>query len=91
MIAKRIQVFGRVQGVFFRVSTREKAQELMLTGWERNEPDRSVLIEAEGTEESMEAFIAWCKVGPPSAIVEGVEVADIDPINRTDFQVSYSF
>ncbi len=44
MIAFRIKVTGRVQGVFFRASTKEKAEELGINGWVRNEPDGSVLI-----------------------------------------------
>ncbi len=68
-----IQIQGRVQGVFFRASSREKAKDLGLSGWVRNRPDRQVEIVAEGTREALEALLAWCRTGPPLAHVKSVE------------------
>ncbi len=68
-----IKIYGQVQGVFFRHSAREKARELKVSGFARNEPDGAVYIEVEGEEENLEAFLAWCRKGPPSASVEKVE------------------
>jgi acylphosphatase len=69
-----IRVTGRVQGVFFRASAREVASKLQLRGYVRNEPDGSVYIEAEGTDEALDEFVEWCRQGPPHAVVTNVEV-----------------
>lgn len=71
-----IRVTGRVQGVYFRASTRDIATKLKLRGFVRNEPDGSVYIEAEGSEEALDEFVAWCHHGPPAAIVKNVEVQE---------------
>jgi len=78
-----IKVTGRVQGVFYRASTKSKADELGIKGIVRNERDGSVYIEAEAEAKPLEAFIDWCKHGPAHAKVEQVE---IHPINRVDFK-----
>ena len=65
-----ISVKGKVQGVFFRATTKAKADELGITGFVRNQPDKSVYIEAEGNDASIDELIAWCKQGPPLAHVE---------------------
>lgn len=78
-----IRVMGRVQGVFFRASTREVASNLQLRGFVRNEPDGSVYIEAEGTDEALEKFVAWCRQGPPHAIVSDVVVHE-GPLQHMD-------
>ena len=69
-----IVVRGRVQGVFFRASTLERAQELGLRGWVRNRPDGAVEIVAEGDEAAVASLVDWCHHGPPSARVESVDV-----------------
>jgi acylphosphatase len=66
-------VSGRVQGVWYRASTREKARDLGLRGWVRNLPDGRVEILAEGPRPALEALLGWCRRGPPLARVEGVE------------------
>lgn len=73
MVHYVIKVSGRVQGVFYRASTKETADKLGIKGWVRNEPDGSVLIEAEGTRQQVEKLIAWCHQGPQLAYVEQVE------------------
>lgn len=73
MVHYVIKVSGRVQGVFYRASTKETADKLGIKGWVRNEPDGSVLIEAEGTRQQVEKLIAWCHEGPQFAHVEQVE------------------
>lgn len=65
-----IKVYGVVQGVFFRASTKQEADRLGVCGFVRNEPDGSVYIEAEATEAVLEQFVAWCKHGPPHARVD---------------------
>lgn len=59
-------VKGRVQGVFFRASTREKAISLGLAGYVRNQPDGSVFIAAEGNEEQLKNLELWCRSGGPA-------------------------
>jgi acylphosphatase len=77
----RVRVSGRVQGVFFRDSTREKAESLALAGWVRNTPDGAVEAVFEGPEESVREMIEWCEAGPPQAEVENVETNFEPPEN----------
>jgi acylphosphatase len=65
-----IIVVGRVQGVFFRASTLERAQSLSLYGSVRNLSDGSVEIMAEGPRYALEDLVTWAKEGPPEAIIE---------------------
>lgn len=81
----RIIVFGRVQGVFFRASARDEARRLGIGGFARNQPDGSVLIEAEGPTWAVERFQEWCTVGPPRAEVEHVEVSPVSPTGEREF------
>jgi len=76
----RFVVVGCVQGVFFRASTRTRAQQLGLGGYARNLPDGSVEVVASGSAEALDALERWLHVGPPAARVTGVrrEAAD-DP------------
>lgn len=67
-------VTGRVQGVFFRASTRDEGWRLGLTGWVRNLPDGSVEVTAEGPEPSLLQLASWCRIGPPGAKVARVEI-----------------
>lgn len=69
-----IYVSGRVQGVFFRSSTRGEALRLGVTGWIRNLKDGRVEALFEGDSNRVDEMIEFCKNGPPSAIVEKVEV-----------------
>ncbi len=72
----RAHVFieGSVQGVFFRANTREEASLLGLTGWVRNCWDGRVEAVFEGEREKVGKVIAWCKKGPPGAMVRDVEI-----------------
>ncbi|HOX81391.1 MAG TPA: acylphosphatase [Chryseolinea sp.] len=74
-----ITVKGKVQGVFFRAATKEKADELGINGFVRNQPDQSVYIEAEGEDALLDELILWCKHGPPLAHVESSD-SDEGPI-----------
>jgi len=68
------KVHGRVQGVYFRASTVQCAQELGLTGWVKNRDDGSVEGVAEGPRHRLEQLISWCWKGPLGAEVTNVEV-----------------
>jgi len=74
-----IYVSGRVHGVFYRSNTRRKAVELGLTGWVRNLHDGRVEIVVEGAEDQVDRLIQWCRIGPPSARVTGIEVMNESP------------
>jgi len=69
----RVRIEGRVQGVWFRDSTRSQAVPLGLTGWVRNLPDGRVEAVFEGPEENLKRILAWCRQGPPAARVDKVE------------------
>lgn len=85
---RNIKVTGKVQGVWFRDSTRKKALELGLTGFVRNEADGSVYIEAEGEKDALDKLVAWCAVGPPKAEVERVALAEGEVKNFTGFEIT---
>lgn len=80
-------VRGRVQGVWFRASTQKEAERIGLTGWVKNCDDGSVEIHAEGDEESLERFMAWCHEGPALAKVTQVDRDWVTPQNHTSFSV----
>lgn len=64
MKAYSIEVRGKVQGVYYRVSAKEKADGLGVYGWVKNEPDGSVLLHVEGEESKIKAMFNWCRQGP---------------------------
>jgi acylphosphatase len=78
LIARRCLVSGRVQGVFFRASARERARLLGITGHARNLPDGRVEVLACGPREAVEAFCAWLWQGPPAASVTAVAAEELD-------------
>jgi len=69
-----IMVSGQVQGVFFRDSTRQKAEELDLTGWVKNTPDGRVEALFEGPPDRVREMVRWCEEGPQQASVENVDM-----------------
>jgi acylphosphatase len=71
----RLRITGRVQGVWFRGWTIDQARELGLDGWVRNRRDGSVEAVASGPAERVDELIARCRKGPPSAVVDRVDVA----------------
>lgn len=71
-IRMRLVIEGRVQGVWFRDSTRRKAVSLGVFGWVRNRPDGTVEVIAEGPEELVEELVSWCKQGSPASKVRKV-------------------
>lgn len=86
----KVQVRGKVQGVFFRKSTQEQAKKLGLTGFVQNMPDRSVYLEAEGEAQAVKALLTWCHQGPPMACVDTVEVEESRPLGTfSDFEIRY--
>lgn len=82
-----ITVRGKVQGVFFRASTKAVADQLGVKGLVRNEKDGSVYIEAEGDEFALESFLEWCYEGPERSRVEAVETTEGQLRNYRNFEV----
>lgn len=78
---------GRVQGVFFRDSTRRVAQNLGITGYAINLDDGSVEVLACGEEAAIDKLAAWLQEGPQMARVDDVNVHDIDVDTPADFQI----
>ncbi|WP_407522231.1 acylphosphatase [Lacibacter sp. MH-610] len=71
-----IIVSGKVQGVWYRKYTVDKATELGISGFVKNLPDDSVYILATGTDEQLNALVQWCYIGSPKSRVEKVEVKE---------------
>lgn len=82
-----IKVSGKVQGVFYRASAKEKADELKVKGFVRNEPNGDVYIEAEASEELLYKFIKWCSQGPARAVVEHIEAIPADYTGYSSFDI----
>jgi acylphosphatase len=80
--ARRAIVRGRVQGVWFRASTAERATALGLRGRAQNRPDGAVLVDAAGAPAALEALVAWLHQGPPLARVDSVEIEILDPASQ---------
>jgi acylphosphatase len=87
-VRARVVVRGRVQGVWFRESTRRKALELGVGGWVRNCDDGSVEAVFEGDESGVRAAVEFMRKGPPAAQVDACEVEWFEPTaERRDFRV----
>ena len=87
MEAVHVFVTGRVQGVFYRSWTEQKALELGLAGWVRNLPDGRVEAVLEGEKSKVERMVELCKKGPPHSKVENVEVKKQMPSGFEGFEV----
>lgn len=86
----QVLISGRVQGVWFRSSTKQKAEQLGVTGWVRNTKDGCVEAIFEGEENSVKSLIEWCHHGPPLAKIEKVEVKNQNFTNGfDDFSIKY--
>ncbi len=78
-VARRCLVAGRVQGVFYRASTRTRAEELGVTGYARNLPDGRVEVLACGDAAAVEALCQWLWRGSPASSVRDVVIEDVEP------------
>jgi acylphosphatase len=76
---RRVVAHGRVQGVFFRASVRQLAEERGISGWARNRPDGTLEACLEGPSEGVEQLVAWCADGPEGARVTRLEVIEEEP------------
>lgn len=83
----QFRVEGVVQGVFYRANTQDKARELGLTGWARNEADGTVTVLACGSDESLAKLQDWLWEGPPAAQVAKVTGEVVDLVEVSGFEV----
>jgi len=83
-------ISGRVQGVWFRANTKQRAEQLGLTGWVRNTTNGYVEAVFEGEENLINKMIEWCHHGSPLSKVKKVEVKNQEPTNEfSDFSIRY--
>ena len=87
MVRRRVVVTGRVQGVFFRDSTRSEARQRGVAGWVANRSDGSVEAELEGQVDDVDAVVSWMHGGPDQAAVEDVQVRDVPELGERGFRV----
>ena len=83
-----ITVKGKVQGVYFRNYTKTKATALGITGTIKNLPDGNVFIIATGEDYQLNDLIAYCKEGPPKAVVEEITKEDMGLQQFSDFEIT---
>jgi len=86
-VRRRVVVDGRVQGVFYRDTCRREAERLGVAGWVRNRADGGVEAVFEGVPAAVDAVVAWCRTGPPRAVVTSVRVADEAVVGEAGFRV----
>ena len=86
-VRAHVLISGRVQGVFFRDTSRQQARLLQLAGWVRNLPDGRVEAVFQGEAAAVQQMIDWSHQGPPRALVEEVEVSWEDPQSESGFYV----
>ena len=84
---KRVVAHGRVQGVWFRESTRAAAEAAGVAGWVANRPDGTVEAVLEGDADAVDALVAWMQDGPRRAAVDRVEVNEEEPEGLSGFDV----
>lgn len=85
-IRRRLVVHGKVQGVFYRDSTREAAENEGVGGWAANCADGAVEVVLEGPPDAVEAVIGFCRMGPISADVSSVDVTEEEPEGLSEFE-----
>ena len=84
---RRVVVHGAVQGVFFRETTRRRAEQHGIAGWVRNNPDGTVEAVFEGEDADVERLVRFARDGPSGARVERVEVFEEEPESLSGFSV----
>lgn len=78
---------GKVQGVFFRETSRQLAEKLHIKGWIKNTPDGKVEALVTGDENDLNDFVSFCKAGPGRAVVDEVKVSKKQKIDFEKFEV----
>jgi acylphosphatase len=86
-VGRKVRVYGRVQGVFFRQAAVNQARTLGVEGWVHNERDGSVEAHIKGEQEAVEQMVQWMRHGPSQARIEDVTVEAVDPEDVAGFSV----
>jgi acylphosphatase len=90
MVQYEIRITGRVQGVWFRKYTEEKARMLGIKGWVKNSSDGNILIIAQAEKKDLETFMDYLKIGPPLARVNKIIHSEIQGLGNFDnFSIKY--
>ena len=89
VVRRRVLVSGRVQGVWFREMCRQEAEAAGVSGWVRNRNDRRVEAVFEGADAAVLAMVTWCRIGPPRAVVTGVDGTAAEPPGGTGFRARH--
>jgi len=86
-VRAHVFVSGRVQGVYYRASTRDKAREEGVDGWVKNLDDGRVEAVFEGPKRAVDAMTEWCETGSRAANVRSVEVTTAEPAGIEGFEI----
>lgn len=86
-VRAHVFISGRVQGVYYRATTRETAREKGVNGWVKNLDDGRVEAVFEATEDAVDSMVKWCQTGSPKARVDGVEVEYGGPARLDGFEI----
>ena len=86
VVRRRLVLTGHVQGVFFRASVKEAADNERVSGWAANRDDGAVEVVLEGPPEAVESVLGYCRVGPQSARVDELEVTEEEPEGLDGFR-----
>ncbi len=89
MISVHVRVSGRVQGVFYRAFTKDRAAELGIKGWVRNIPGGGVEAVLEGERQKVGELLKRMKSGPSGAMVLGMELSELEFKGYGDFEIRY--
>ncbi len=86
----RVIISGKVQGVWYRASTKQMAEKIGITGWVRNTSEGNVEAMFEGEEDLVNEMIEWCNQGPPLARVDNLTIENIENKEKFDgFNIKY--
>lgn len=85
--AVRVRIEGHVQGVYYRATTKRRAEDTGVTGWVRNRTDGCVEAHLEGDPDAIDAMVAFCHTGSPAAEVTDVEVTEVTPEGFDTFAI----
>lgn len=89
MISVHVRVSGRVQGVYYRAFTQDKAREFGIKGWVRNIPGGGVEAVLEGERQKVGELLRLMKSGPAGSMVLGMEFSELESKGYEDFQIEY--
>jgi len=90
IVTKKVIISGRVQGVFYRMSAKQKAENIGITGWVKNRSDGRVEAIFQGYSKKVDEMIKWCYMGPSLSKVENVDIEDVIEAKIFDeFKIKY--